>query len=136
MSAVYADSSALLKLVRAEPESRALQALLTRKARSHPHSRLLSSTLALTEVMRVARRWAPEAAARASDVLQAVTLIPLDYPLLRYAGLLDPPGLRSLDAIHLATALSLESEVEAVVTYDHRFVAACQLVGIRVESPA
>ena len=128
---VYLDSSALVKLVVTEPESTALLQYL----RDHPER--VSSALARVEVCRALRRTgAPEAALqRADQVLARIALVAMDEPLLRAAATLPPRGLRSLDALHLATALSLDDLV-AVVTYDQRLDAAAARAGLAVASPA
>ena len=128
---VYLDSSALVKLVVTEPESTALRQYL----RDHPER--VSSTLARVEVWRALRRTgAPEAALqRADQVLARVALVAMDDPLLRAAATLSPRGLRSLDALHLATALSLD-DLDAVVTYDQRLDAAAAQAGLAVASPS
>lgn len=128
---VYLDSSALVKLVVSEPESTALRLYLV------DHRERVSSTLAHVEVCRAVRRKGASEAAlrRAEQVLARIGLVALDEPLLRAAAALSPTGLRSLDAVHLATALSLDG-LDAVVTYDRRFDAAAAEAGLAVESPA
>lgn len=128
---VYLDSSALVKLVVSEPESMALRLYLV------DHRERVSSALAHVEVCRAVRRKGASEAAlrRAEHVLARIGLVALDEPLLRAAAALSPTGLRSLDAVHLATALSLDG-LDAVVTYDRRFDAAASEAGLAVESPA
>jgi hypothetical protein len=131
----YADSSALVKIVRDEPESEALRAYLV-------DADLVSSELALTEVPRAVRRAAAldpllkldVLLARASETLDAVALQPLDRALLRAAGALAEPALRSLDAIHVAAAVDL-GPLDAFVTYDERLAAAARLSGLRTVAP-
>jgi uncharacterized protein len=131
----YLDASALVKLVRAEPETSALHAFLE-------EADLLSSDLALTEVPRAIRRAAahdPDLApepliARAEEVLDAVALLPVDRALLAAAGALEEPTLRALDAIHLASAIDV-SPVDAFVGYDERQSAAARLAGLRTIAP-
>jgi predicted nucleic acid-binding protein len=135
VSLFYLDASALVKLVRAEPETAELRAFLARDD-------LISSELTLTEVPRAIRRAAaddPELApepliTRAGEVLDAVALLPVDRPLLAAAGALEEPGLRALDAIHLAAAIDL-SPIDAFVSYDERQSAAARLAGMRTVSP-
>lgn len=128
---VYLDSSALVKLVVTEPESTALRLYLVE------HRERVSSALAHVEVCRATRRKGASEAAlrRAEQVLARIGLVAIDEPLLRDAAALSPTGLRSLDAVHLATALSLDG-LDAVVTYDRRFDAAASEAGLAVESPA
>jgi predicted nucleic acid-binding protein len=129
---VYLDSSAIVKLAVPEPESRALFAWLLER------SERLSSAIARVEVTRALRRADRGAAAlrRARDVLDRIALIPIDRPILDAAGRLDPTELRSLDAIHLASALSLGDDLAGVVTYDGRLGAAAAAAGIEVWTPA
>src|SRR2546425_12046328 len=128
--ALYLDSSALVKTVVAEPETAALRRLLRR------HPLRVSCALARTEVVRAVRHLGPRATARARQVLQRIDLVRLDDALLDAAGALDMGVLRSLDAIHLAAALTVAAQLEAVVTYDARMAAAARLLGLRVAAPA
>jgi predicted nucleic acid-binding protein len=113
---VYLDSSALVKLVVLEPESAALREFL------RAHALRLSSALAEVEVPRALSRAGYGAAERrrATEVLARIALIDVDRRILRSAAALAPPDLRSLDAIHLATALSLGHDLAGIVTYDQR----------------
>jgi predicted nucleic acid-binding protein len=130
----YLDASALVKLVRAEPESEALERYLDGAA-------LVSSELALTEVPRAIRRAASDEQ-RAADpfldqahaVLDTIALRPTDRPALVAAGAIDAPALRSLDAIHLIAAVDL-LPLDAFVTYDERQAAAARLAGLRTVAP-
>jgi uncharacterized protein len=131
----YADASALVKLVRDEPESRALRAFLA-------GADLVSSELVLTEMPRAVRRAVgddPELPLdllleRSGALLEAIALRPVDRPLLLAAGALDEPALRALDAIHVASALDMHP-VDAFVTYDERQAAAARLAGLRTMAP-
>jgi predicted nucleic acid-binding protein len=67
--------------------------------------------------------------------LERMVLVGLDDQILERAAALDPPSLRSLDAIHVATALSLGVNLVALVTYDERMIAAAQELGLPVASP-
>jgi len=127
---LYLDSSALVKTVVAEPESAALLRLLRR------HRLRVSCGLARTEVVRAVRHLGPRATTRARQVLQRIDLVRLDDALLDAAGVLDASVLRSLDAVHLAAALTVAAQLEAVVTYDARMAAAARLLGLRVAAPA
>jgi hypothetical protein len=69
-------------------------------------------------------------------VLEGVELLAIDEEVLSRASVLGPPVMRSLDAIHLASALTLGRELDAVVTYDRRLASAAEQVGLRVEFPA
>jgi predicted nucleic acid-binding protein len=126
---VYLDSSALVKLVIAEPESQALRRYL----RNEPQR--ASCTLARVEVLRAVRSHGAKATARARQVLRRVDMIQLDDDLLDDAATLDAAVLRSLDAIHLAAARTLGDELTAVVTYDGRMTSAADVLGLVVEAP-
>jgi predicted nucleic acid-binding protein len=135
MAIFYADASALLKLVREEPESGALRAYLA-------GADLVSSELVLTEVPRAVRRAAAHDPGlpldllmeRAGELIDALALRPLDRALLAGAGALAEPALRALDAIHVASAVDLDP-IEAFVTYDERQAAAARLAGLRTMAP-
>ena len=130
MTATYLDSSAIVKLVLDEPQSSALRRYLRRRPV------LVSSALARTEVMRALVPEGEAAMARARLALDGLDLIRVNDRVLRDAGLLEPPGLRTLDAVHLATALHLEGDLGPVVTYDERMSDAARELGLRVAAPA
>lgn len=125
---LYLDSSAIVKLVAREPETSAL----VEAVRADPA--VVSSALAWTEVIRAVRR-ARGRVDRARDVLGGIALAPIDDAILRGAGDLSPAGLRTLDAIHLATALTLTEDITALVTYDGRLAEAAAAAGIAVTAP-
>jgi uncharacterized protein len=125
----YLDTSAFIKLVRAEPESHALR----RELAGRP---LLSSVLLSVEGRRAARRYGRLASSRAKAALVTITLLALDEPILDAAGELEPAELRSLDALHLATILSLGQDLERVYCYDTRLAGAARALGIEVSEPA
>lgn len=112
------DSSALVKLVVPEPETTALRDVL----RSWPER--VSSVVARIEVERVARRIGGGAIRRARTVLSRIALVDLDDEVVETAAALRPPTLRTLDAIHLGTALSLGRDLGAVCAYDARLAGA------------
>jgi predicted nucleic acid-binding protein len=126
----YLDASAFVKLVIEEPESNALVSAL------EEWPRRVSSTLLVVEAVRASARISEEASRRAEALLAGVTLLPADLDLLRSAARLAPARLRSLDAIHLATGLSLGAELGAFFAYDDRLRAAAEQATIPVESPA
>ena len=128
---LYLDSSAIVKLVLPEPESLGLRDFL---AGDDDH---VSSALARVEVLRTVRRVdsAENTLRDAEQVLERVSFVDLNEPLLADAASLKPPSLRSLDAIHLATALSLDG-LDALVTYDRRLRDAATDAGLTVASPA
>jgi predicted nucleic acid-binding protein len=131
----YADASALVKLVRDEPESRALRTFIA-------DADLVSSELVLAELPRAIRRAAAhdpklpldELIDRARDLVDAVALLPIDTVLLMAAGALAEPALRTLDAIHVAAAGDL-SPLDAFLSYDERQSAAARLAGLRTLAP-
>jgi uncharacterized protein len=127
---VYLDTSALVKLVVIEKESRALRTFL----RHEPEQ--FSCAIARTELLRAVHRGGSAAIEDARRVLRNVHLIRLGDALLDAAGLLDPVNMRSLDAIHLAAAAVIAPEVTAVVTYDKRMAEGAALLGFTVASPA
>ena len=128
--AVYLDSSAAVKLIIREAESAALERWL------RPHDMLASSALLRTEVFRAVRRGAPRRLADARTALTAFTLRVVDDEILEAAGDIAPSSIRSLDAIHLATALRLAPELDAIVTYDRRMIEGARQLGLHVASPA
>jgi predicted nucleic acid-binding protein len=128
--ATYLDASAIVKLVVAEPESKALRAYLRRR---RP---LVSSALARTEVGRALLPLGAEAARRGSDVLGRVHLVRVSDRVLDAAARLPSTELRSLDAIHLATASQLGASLARVVTYDQRVSTAAAALGFPVVAPA
>lgn len=126
---VYLDSSALVKLVVAEPESPALRRYL----RQAPDR--ASCALARVEVLRAVQRHGGAAVTRVRRLLQRLHLVQLDDELFDEAAALDPGILRSLDAIHLAAAQVFGDELTAVVTYDRRMREAATLLGLPVAAP-
>ncbi len=132
MTVVYLDSSALVKLVVAEPES----AALIERLRRWPGR--MSSALALTELPRALRRagFGTVVRRRAREVLARIALVDVDRRILAAAAALEPVDLRTLDAIHLATALAVREELDVIVTYDRRLRAAAERADLEVEAPA
>jgi predicted nucleic acid-binding protein len=125
---LYLDSSAVVKIVSREPET-ADMVRLVRADRS-----LVSSALAWTEVVRVVRRVRGNTA-RAEGVLSGIALVPIDDGIIRSAATLAPPSLHTLDAIDLATVLSLGADVSHLVTYDDWLAGAAGEAGIDVIAP-
>lgn len=128
--AFYLDTSALVKLVAAEPETAALRTWLQEVDRE-----LVACDLARTELMRAVRRVVPERALQARAVLDSIILVQVTSAVFENAGRLDPFGLRSLDAIHLAAALDLGDDLEGLVTYDDRLADAAVSNGVTVVTP-
>jgi predicted nucleic acid-binding protein len=125
----YVDSSAIVKLVVAEPESKALRRYLSRR------QPLVSSVLARTEVARALIPGGREAVTRGEDVLRRIQLLRINDRVLHDAGRMEPADLRSLDAIHLASARHLGPSVKQIVTYDERMAAAARAGGWSVAAP-
>jgi len=127
---VYLDTSALVKLVVIETESRALRSFLQHEPEQ------FSSAIARTELLRAVHRGGSAAIEDARRVLRNIHLVRLDDALLDAAGMLDPVKMRSLDAIHLAAAAVIAPELTALVTYDKRMAEGAALLGFPVVSPA
>ncbi len=128
--AFYIDTSALVKLVVGEAETVALRSWLQESDRD-----LVACDLARTELMRSVRRVVPDRALQARSVLDAVTLVDVTAAVFEVAGRLDPVGMRSLDAVHLAAALDLGDDLEGIVTYDDRLADAASANGVPVVAP-
>jgi uncharacterized protein len=127
---LYLDSSALVKLVVEEAETRALEAFVATS------EFVVSSVLAAVEVPRVARRSrVPELETRADQLVAKLDLLELTEEIVRRATKADPSSLRTLDAIHLASALSLAPELDAFVAYDERLASAASAAGLTVAGP-
>lgn len=126
----YVDSSAIVKLVIAEPESKALRRYLSRR------QPLVSSALARAEVARALMPSGPEAVTRGDAALRRIQLLRINDPVLSEAGRMQPPELRTLEAIHLASASQLGSPVRQIVTYDVRMADAARAAGWSVASPS
>jgi uncharacterized protein len=129
---IYLDSAAIVKLVHAEAESAALRAWLGERA----DTGWISSALAEIESFRALARYAPEAAARLPAVLDQIDLIDLDPPVRILAQAVRPVTVRSLDAIHLGTALHSRQVLTSFVTYDKRLLDAALAAGLPAEAPA
>lgn len=125
----YLDTSALVKTIIEEPESHALMRWLDGK------DQLVACELVRVEAVRAVRVSDHGALPRARQAIATLTLIRLDDALYEAAAALEPASLRSLDAIHLAAALSLGRELAGVATYDLRMAEAADTLGLRVEAP-
>lgn len=130
MALLYLDASAGVKLVMHEPESTALHRYVDAQ------DAWTSSSLFRAEVLRAARCGDEARLQAARELLRGIVLIAIDEEVLLGAAELDPPLVRTLDAIHLATALRLADELEAIVTYDRRMIEAARLHGLPIASPA
>ena len=132
---IYLDSAAVVKLVRAEPLTRNLVDWLNDR-RDTP---LVSSALVEIEVPRALRRTVPQALGRVPAVLARMYRLEIDATVRAVAAAYDDPHLRSLDAIHLATAATLTDRsgvpLHAFVTYDKRLLASAESAGLPTASP-
>lgn len=131
---LYLDSSALIKLVFDEPESAALRRVVAARP-------IASSALALAELPRGARRMpaARATAQRQHDVenlLRNIDYVPLDLEQILRAGAFTEPWLRTLDALHLAAALTVAEDIDAFVTYDRRQARAVEHAGLPLLQPS
>ena len=127
--AFYLDSSAIVKLAVEEPESAALRRYLRRR---RP---LVSSALARAEVARALLPLGQAAVQRGHAVLSRLELIRISDRVLGIAGTLLPSELLTLDAIHLATAQHLGSDLARIVTYDERMQGAAEAAGCSTVAP-
>jgi uncharacterized protein len=128
---IYLDTSAFVKLIRGERETSALEAFL----RERPEAPLVSSALLVLETRRAILRQAPDQLARADLLLTRLDQVDITRAVLEAASRLPDPALRSLDALHLATALQLDRDLEALVTYDSRLAAAAGRQRLPVVTP-
>jgi uncharacterized protein len=129
---IYLDSSALVKLALAEPESGALARWLAERA-DQP---LVSSTLHRTEVPRAVWLAEPGALPRSYRVIKRIGRVALTQDVLDISATVPPRSLRTVHAIHLASALALKKDLTAFVTYDELLLAAAKDAGLPVVSPA
>jgi hypothetical protein len=128
---IYLDSAAVVKLAHAEQESAALRGWLDERAETP----WISSVLTEIESFRALARYAPEAASRLPAVLDQIDLIDLDQHIRMVARTVAPTTVRSLDAIHLGTALRSRPSLISFVTYDKRLLDAAQAAGLPIDSP-
>ena len=129
---IYLDSAAVVKLVHAEPESPALRAWLNERAETD----WTSSVLVEIESFRALARYAPEAVTRLHPVLDQIELIDMSPRVRVLAQTVRPVTIRSLDAIHLGTALALRPNLTSFVTYDKRLLDAARATGLPTDSPS
>ncbi|HZX07030.1 type II toxin-antitoxin system VapC family toxin [Kribbella sp.] len=131
---IFLGSAAIVKMIRREKESAALESWLTQQ----PDKELVASSLVLTEVPRALRRSDPGRLAAVPTVLARLDRIPIDDTVLATAAAYADPMLRTLDAIHLASAQSMVlegMELTALVTYDKRLLAAAADIGLPTAAP-
>jgi uncharacterized protein len=128
---IYLDSAAVVKLAHAEAESPALRAWLSERAETG----WVSSVLVEFESFRALARYAPEAATRLHPVLDQIDLIDLSPRVRLLAQTVRPVTIRTLDAIHLGTALSIRRTLTSFATYDKRLLDAAIAAGLPADSP-
>lgn len=128
MSRIYIDSSAFVKLIVAEPESPALRNFLANRD-------LVSSGLLRTEAIRAIRRTHESLVSPTLSAMERIDLIEVSPSILEVAALIDPPTVRSLDAIHLATAIRIGQRGTTFVAYDLRLLSAARELGFTTASP-
>ncbi len=129
--AFYLDTSAMVKLVIAEPETAALRAWVADSDRQP-----VTCDLTRTELIRAVRRRSPELLVEARSALDGVILTKVTVQVFEAAARLEPASLRSLDAVHVASALDLGDDLDGIVAYDDRLIEAARANAIRVLSPA
>lgn len=128
---LYCDSSALVKLVVNEPESDALESWLA----AQPEPALISSVVTRTEVIRAIGRSDPSAVIAAQELLEAVSVVELNAALADEAAGLQPALMRTIDALHVASALRISAALGVLVSYDDRVLAAAREHGLTAASP-
>lgn len=126
----YLDTSALAKLLWEEPESDTLRASI-----EGSDTVLTASELVEIELMRAMNRRSDSNSDLVRRLLKKLVILPLTESMKSRAQVLGPPTIRSLDAIHLATALEIAPLLAALVTYDQRMIKAGRNLGLPVSSP-
>lgn len=128
---IYLDTSAAAKLVKEERGSTQLAVFITERI-GVP---LVSSALIYPELIRAVSRVDPDLVPRATSLLQRIMTVPMATDIVLSSSTVGNPLLRTLDAIHLATALTIAEEVSSFVTYDKRLAEAAIAVGLSIEAP-
>lgn len=128
MKRAYFDASAIAKLIREEQESLALVDFLEDPMEA------VTSALSEIEVARALRRYGVTAE-EVAEALRGFVVVSMDADVRARAGSLEPVAMRSLDALHLATAMAIGAEGLHVVTYDDRLAAAARAHGLAVAQP-
>lgn len=131
---IYLDTSALTKLLVAEPETPALREWLVEQGDRGESAAV--SVIGRVELIRAVVRYGQLGQAeRARYLLDGLDILPLTEPVIALAETVGPAALRSLDAIHLACAVRIKPELTVFVTYDHRLLHGCRAVGLATASP-
>ena len=125
----YVDSSALVKLIVAEVESTAFLRWFVET------ERVATSRVGIVETLRAAAR-RPHDPEHRDAILEEFEVVELDPSIAERASTMPPLALRTLDAIHVASAIALLPELDAFVTYDDRLAEAARAAGLPVVSPA
>ena len=131
MSLYYADTSTVIKLLVEESHSKAFAAFYD----AHADAEWVSSALLRIELTRAVTRALPVLLPDARDLLLAFSFVAIDDDIVEAAVNEPDRGLRSLDAIHLATARVLGEELDALVSYDDRLLKAATDAGLATTSP-
>jgi predicted nucleic acid-binding protein len=126
----YLDTSALAKLVLEESGSAAMRDWAAERIGG-----VFTSMLARVELERAVALRAPDAVASARALLDSLFVLRFDRAIIDHAARIDPPALRSLDALHLASALSLDEDLHGMVTYDRHLADAARANGVQVAAP-
>ena len=129
---IYLDSAAVVKLAHAEPGTVALRSWLDERAETG----WISSVLVEVESFRAIARYAPQAISRLPAVLDQIDLIDMTSRIRVLAQAVEPVTVRSLDAVHLATAMHRRSTLTSFVTYDNRLLDAARTADLPVSAPA
>ena len=129
MTVAYVDASALTKLVADEPDSVAMRTWYIE------NEHVLCSRIGIVETRRAVARYRHDPA-HLDTILRSVEVVEFDVDVARQAAAIRPLSLRTLDAIHLASAARLGGVVDAFVTYDDRLAAAARAAGLPVVRPA
>lgn len=129
---IYADASALLKLLVNESESEAFVYWL----QANPDQTIVSSEIVSIEVLRACRRSTTPITNDAIELLATIDLIPLNASIRDRAATIGDPHLRALDAIHLASALEVADGLEAFACYDRRLSSAAEIMNLVVVAPS
>jgi predicted nucleic acid-binding protein len=126
---IYLDTSALLELVKPESHSGAITAYVADR------TDFVSSTLLAVEARRAALRRAPRTLPRVDILLTGVEMISISPAVVESASRLPDPLLRTLDAIHVATALLIRKDIDVLVSYDQRLLTAAAAYGLPTATP-
>ncbi|MGP3971076.1 type II toxin-antitoxin system VapC family toxin [Streptomyces sp. 6N223] len=129
---IYLDSAAVVKLVHAEAESQALRDWLDERAETG----WTSSVLVEIESFRALARHAPHSVTRLPSILDLIDMVEMAPAIRILAQTVRPTTVRSLDAIHLGTALSIRPQLTSFITYDKRLADAARAAGLPVDTPS